>query len=520
MRNAFDLTVMSCPPKYREIGDFYEYYSGVRKAPYLTIFVGGNHEASNYLWELYYGGWVATNIYYMGAASIVRLGPLRIAGMSGIWKGYSYNKSHHERLPYNDDDIKSIYHLRELDVRKLLQVRTQVDICISHDWPRTIEKHGDNRQLFRIKPHFEQESRDGTLGNTAATYVLDRLRPAYWFAAHMHCKFAAVKTYDGEKSVDANGASQAEMKLPTLEITARGVDAAKGIPMEASAHNADEIDLDLDDDDDEPLITRAATNGDTNPSIGQDHANKMVPTSSKPVVSEELRALLPAAFARPTPPTQSLPPGQPFPLSITNKTVRFLALDKCLPGRKFLQLLEIEPISQPVGFSSPSTNQYHLEYDPEWLAITRVFTPSLILGDRNAKSPADMGENYYRSLIEAEEAWVDEHIVKLGKLRIPENFTVTAPVHVAGMPEKVLQGPQEYNNPQMAAFCKLVGIENKFFATDEERAARMANGAPPSESRRDSGFSGGRGRGREGGRGGGSGRGRGFGRGRSRGTGW
>jgi lariat debranching enzyme len=29
------------------------YYSGKAKAPMLTIVIGGNHEASNYMWELY-----------------------------------------------------------------------------------------------------------------------------------------------------------------------------------------------------------------------------------------------------------------------------------------------------------------------------------------------------------------------------------------------------------------------------------------------------------------------------------
>lgn len=42
------------------------YYKGEKEAPILTIFVGGNHEASNYLQELPYGGWVAPNIYFMG----------------------------------------------------------------------------------------------------------------------------------------------------------------------------------------------------------------------------------------------------------------------------------------------------------------------------------------------------------------------------------------------------------------------------------------------------------------------
>ena len=54
------------------------YYTGAAVAPVLTLFVGGNHEASNYLRELHYGGWVAPNIYYMGSSGVVRFGGLRI----------------------------------------------------------------------------------------------------------------------------------------------------------------------------------------------------------------------------------------------------------------------------------------------------------------------------------------------------------------------------------------------------------------------------------------------------------
>ena len=42
VRNAADLNVMSVPVKYREMGDFWEYYSGARTAPYLTLFTAGN----------------------------------------------------------------------------------------------------------------------------------------------------------------------------------------------------------------------------------------------------------------------------------------------------------------------------------------------------------------------------------------------------------------------------------------------------------------------------------------------
>ncbi len=54
--------------------------------------VGGNHEAMNYLWELYYGGWVAPNIYYLGHAGVVKFGGIRVGGMSGIFNAGHYKQ--------------------------------------------------------------------------------------------------------------------------------------------------------------------------------------------------------------------------------------------------------------------------------------------------------------------------------------------------------------------------------------------------------------------------------------------
>ena len=54
------------PDKYKALGSFHKYYSGEAVAPCLTIFVGGNHENSQQLHSLPWGGWVAPNIYYMG----------------------------------------------------------------------------------------------------------------------------------------------------------------------------------------------------------------------------------------------------------------------------------------------------------------------------------------------------------------------------------------------------------------------------------------------------------------------
>ena len=38
-----DLDSMSVPLKYRQMGDFSDYYKGIKKAPVPTLFIGGNH---------------------------------------------------------------------------------------------------------------------------------------------------------------------------------------------------------------------------------------------------------------------------------------------------------------------------------------------------------------------------------------------------------------------------------------------------------------------------------------------
>lgn len=483
---------MSVPPKYREIGDFHEYYSGARQAPYLTIFVGGNHEASNHLFELYYGGWVAPNIYYLGAANVVRLGPLRIAGMSGIWKGYNYNKSHYERLPYNQDDIRSIYHIREIDVRKLLQIRTQIDIGVSHDWPRAVEWSGNHKALFATKDHFEAESKAGTLGNLAAKYVLDRLRPAYWFAAHMHIKFAA--TVEHQKADDSVSHTAGNGARP--EVASVNARPDSGQNASVQKRNQEEIDINLDESDEDGKPAEQ----------DQPVSDRSKPTEQS-TVPQSLKEQLPASFIKEAQPATH---GNNLLTDITNTITKFLALDKCLPGRKFLQILSIEPIREQAKTHQEQIEQAkpRLEYDKEWLAITRVFASELKFGDRTAPVPLNRGESFYRPLIEKEEQWVEENIVSKNRLVIPENFERTAPIYDPGSSMGGSEMPVEYSNPQTATFCELVGIENRLFLTDDEKAERMRNGPKPEEARKQNhsrqargrgfGWGSGRGRGRGG----------------------
>lgn len=97
------------------------YYSGERVAPVLTILIGGNHEASNYLQELTYGGWLAPSIYYLGYAGVVTVAGVRIAGISGIYDENDYARGHHESPPYDGDSLRSVYHVRNLEVFGLKQ---------------------------------------------------------------------------------------------------------------------------------------------------------------------------------------------------------------------------------------------------------------------------------------------------------------------------------------------------------------------------------------------------------------
>jgi lariat debranching enzyme len=505
---------MSVPQKFRAMGDFHEYYSGARKAPYLTLFVGGNHEASSHLQELYYGGWVAPDIYYLGAASVVWFGDLRIAGLSGIWKGFDYNKPHFERLPYSEDEIKSLYHVREVDVRKLLLLRTPVDVGISHDWPRGIAWEGDYETLFRQKDQFEAEARDGTLGSLAAKYVMDRLRPPYWLAAHLHCKFAAVVDHDKAGLMMPPG--QAQFKETgyagtngSKNVNKSDVSFDNKIPVQlaAPAKNNDEIDLNMSDDE---AVIKPPT--DTAPDRTTSTSPDLPAESS--AIPSDLRSQLPAAFTRPQPNSSEKIAPLPPPPAITNKRTQFLALDKCLPRRDFLQILDIEPLSR--SSSSPPK----LKYDKEWLAILRVFA----FHDPHQHNPQNLGEAAYIPLITKEEEWVEENLVKQGKMDVPENFEITGPVYdgkAIGLVGR--EQPREYSNPQTKAFCEILEIRNWFDEGEEKREERRKVKAAKNESERMSGErqrGGWRGDGRGGGRGHDRGRGGGRGgRGRVRGRG-
>ncbi|ETM42453.1 hypothetical protein L914_11927 [Phytophthora nicotianae] len=217
MRNIRDLETLACPPKYRALHAFHRYYKQEKTAPVLTIFVGGNHEASGYLKELHYGGWVAPNMFYLGAAGVVKVAGLRIAGLSGIYKQQHYTAGRFESMPFDNNTMRSVYHVRELEVFQLSHVqqidKTPLGVFLSHDWPRGIEQYGNIPQLLRRKPFFEQDIRTNTLGSPAGEFLMFQLRPQYWFAAHLHVKFAAIVVHPNQ-ATDASSGESTETEKP------------------------------------------------------------------------------------------------------------------------------------------------------------------------------------------------------------------------------------------------------------------------------------------------------------------
>lgn len=194
VRDYVDLECVAVPQKYRKLNTFHDYVTGKKTAPVTTIFIGGNHEASNILQNLYYGGWVAPNIYFLGFAGVVWFGGIRIAGCSGIYNEHHYFMGHFEKPPYDNSGLRSVYHLREIEILRLLMVHGTgpIDIFISHDWPEGITNFGDLNNLLRKKPFLADDITSKKLGSPPLMHILKTLQPALWFAAHLHTKFAAI----------------------------------------------------------------------------------------------------------------------------------------------------------------------------------------------------------------------------------------------------------------------------------------------------------------------------------------
>ncbi|KAK6497619.1 hypothetical protein TWF481_012024 [Arthrobotrys musiformis] len=417
VRNSRDLLSMAVPPKYRHMGDFYKYYNGSKVAPIPTLFVGGNHEASSHLYELNLGGWVCPNMYYMGGTGVVNVNGIRIAGVSGIYNENNYRRPRFEKPPFDDRSMRSAYHYRAHELFKLNVLSGDIDIFVSHDWPEGITKYGNEARLLAVKQHFRKEVAENRLGSPPLMGVLRKLKPTYWFAAHMHIKFPAVVDHG-----------------PALESTAKEEEDDDWTQLEDTlkAKNEDEIDLDMDEDETTPQ--------------GEDKKQKQPAQNTQPEIAIPSSSSSPSSATYPSPPTKST-------------RTHFLALDKLLPRRDFLQILTI-PSRNPLPLSNPLRTR--LLYDREWLAISRVFEPLDVASGPGLSQFMKSAQNDKRVVkrVNEELKWVNENITD-EKLVIPENWVRTAKFQFDDN-IKATNSPDKFINPQTETYCNLLGIENKW----------------------------------------------------------
>ncbi|KAJ7768523.1 lariat debranching enzyme, C-terminal domain-containing protein [Mycena metata] len=492
IRNHQDLQCMAVPDKYKQLGGFHKYYTGQKKAPVLTIVIGGNHEASNYMWELYHGGWLAPNIYYLGEAGCVRVNGIRIAGASGIFKSHDFTRGHFEKMPYDRSMVRSIYHIREYAVRKLSLLSSRLQVFMSHDWPQSITDYGDLPKLLQHKTFLRSDIMSGQLGSPPLLNLLRTLQPEWWFSAHLHTRFEACVIH-GEPTPGAEvpvpGAAEVERDPNEIVIDDEDVN----VPEPVAARDPNEIVI----DDEEVEIAPAAA---------------PEPPSRAPINPDEITLSdLEDEVAPPPPPPRAAPQAPPQqqqqqrwtrPVAGPGQcTTNFLALDKCGPKRQYLEVVDI-PITASASTSSssnspdkgkgkgkasspPPTPPPRLTFDPDWLAISRAFHPLLSLTHHQRPFPL---EDAARELVAAARTHIaDELRAREPELDIDDlevaavqEFVMTAPG--PGREEEMggrRAQPPWYTNPQTVKFCELIGVTNVINPPPTTTPASPRSPAPP-----------------------------------------
>lgn len=132
------------------------------------------------------------------------------------------------------------------------------------------------------------------------------------------------------------------------------------------------------------------------------------------------------------------------------RVTKFLALDKCLPKRKFLQVLEVR---------SQEDSPIQLNYDLEWLTILYLTNHLLSVKSSIHYMPGQYGSGRWTYTPTAKEKQTVYE--KFGSnLRIPLNFTRTVKPYDPCDMNTQIEWPRLLINDQTTRFCEMLGIDD------------------------------------------------------------
>ncbi len=183
-RNEEDLSTMAAPQKYRKLGDFHQYHSGIYSFPWPVTFIGGNHEPYGWYDREISGFETATNCFYMGRTGLKDICGFRVVGISGIYAEPKFSSFRPDVDLCGTVSNKEFIYYNEQDIEKALEYE-RCDILMVHDWPMGIISKDDY-------PYFQGRRRSLNPEEIGCEYtfmVMEMLKPKIVACGHMHFKY-------------------------------------------------------------------------------------------------------------------------------------------------------------------------------------------------------------------------------------------------------------------------------------------------------------------------------------------
>ncbi len=187
-RHEEDLKTMDAPTKYKQLGDFTDFYEGRARFPYPLYFIGGNHESYGFLDQHIKGKEIAPNFNYLGRVNAIKLAGLKIVGVSGVYKADLFSQLPRPTVAeFRNHSNKEYIGFLESEIEQAIDYEN-TDVLLLHDWPRGIISA---EALEKFKQRYSNADYN-SIGNEYARLLIEILQPKLVLCGHLHFKYRYV----------------------------------------------------------------------------------------------------------------------------------------------------------------------------------------------------------------------------------------------------------------------------------------------------------------------------------------